>query len=345
MLITQIPLDLRAYLARGGYSQRLCALADAQDCDMTQPSDIRLPVGKMAAVADFLSSAGVPLTSGAIGWLADGLGMFYRKAARIVEFEAEHIQALQGAYPTLNASQAYEVLHRITQPVALRYLTSKLQPISCTVLPLTGCGMFEFDSCVILLVESPELPAAWISMYLLDHQGREVLYHPAFSNDGLYGADHQRTTQETLCAVVPLLSPIVYKVIEYYRPNKRKKRRRRGATAKYHPERQRVIRVDLSRAVGIERRPERTLSDPPQPRARDLNPGSYNGPTYHVGPFRRRTWVLTENTRPGEEWLDLKESKSGRMLALVERACNADGYTVGDHTVGKDRVVAHDDLI
>lgn len=345
MLITKIPLRFRAYLARGGYSQRLAALAAAQDCDLSHPSDLHLPAGKMAQVAAGLADAGLPLTSGAIGWVADGLGMFYRRAGRIVQFEQDHIEALQSAYPSLDGSGAYEVLHRVSTPVALRYFTNAQEVISCTVLPLAGCGMSDLDQCVILLVEAPQLPGAWITMILLEHKDREVLYHPAFSTEGMYGEKHQQTTQETLCTVVPLLAPIVYQVIEYYRPTRRKNRRRRGATAKYHPERQRVIRVDLSRAVGIERRPERTLSDPPRPRGRDLNPGSYNGPTYHVGPFKRRTWVLTENTLAAEEWLDLRKSKSGRMLALVERSCNASGYTVGDHTVGKDRVVAHDDLI
>ena len=50
--------------------------------------------------------------------------------------------------------------------------------------------------------------------------------------------------------------------------------------------------------------------------------------------YERDIWVKEENVIPGEEWLDLKLSASGKgYLVRVNRECNQGGYTVGDPTV------------
>lgn len=54
----------------------------------------------------------------------------------------------------------------------------------------------------------------------------------------------------------------------------------------------------------------------------------YDGPSYTVGVITRGMWVLEKNVKPGEEWLDIRESKAGNVLVLVKRECNHEGYTV-----------------
>ena len=110
------------------------------------------------------------------------------------------------------------------------------------------------------------------------------------------------------------------------KPRKKGSRRNKGSSAL----RVRTCRVDSEGARTLEKRltgmaAKRSPSGPP------VNPtGPYTGAAYHVKEYDRAVWVHEANVQPGEEWLDIKQRKSGGILVQVLRECNRKGYTVGD---------------
>lgn len=119
--------------------------------------------------------------------------------------------------------------------------------------------------------------------------------------------------------------------ITYYTPKRRKGQKRRGRGGKGRTT-VRTCTLDMERWRRQERRADLKLVSAKRRSPPGHIPAEYTGASYHVGRFTRGTWVREERVLPGEEWLDIKESKRGGLLVKVARECNADGYTVGTPT-------------
>tara|TARA_Y100001972_G_scaffold63352_1_gene77401 strand:- start:467 stop:1633 length:1167 start_codon:yes stop_codon:yes gene_type:complete len=324
-------------------------------------------------VCEWLTSRGGLGRSDVIPMVMDALSSFYYRDGRVVQYEAEQAAQLWRAVVAEGFTQTegdiYKMLSRLKRPVCLTAPAFTVAP---------GAAMSHASSYTYVPFDYEDgLPQRVLFMVEVDHgdEGSEVMvnlidmhhdegraylssdFMQAMYGQGNHDTDRQpidedglqrlaRTTAETWQTAVPLLLPVVDEVVEYYRPRRRKGKRRRGLSARtYYPEGQLVKRVMLDKAVGFRRKAERSLSDPPRKPGRNLNPGSYNGPGYWVGDYTRRIWVYERNVRPGEEWLDIKQARNGELLVQVERECNRKGYRVGDCTTRVERVIGHEDLL
>tara|TARA_R110001592_G_scaffold30690_1_gene109498 strand:- start:2066 stop:3241 length:1176 start_codon:yes stop_codon:yes gene_type:complete len=327
-------------------------------------------------VCEWLTSHGGLGRSDFIPMVMDALSGFYARDGRVVQYEAEQAAQLWRAVISDEAtfvqteSDIYRLLSRLKRPVCLSVPAFKVadgaemsRDSSYTYVP------FDHEDGVpqrvLFMIEVEQrvsgVPEVMVNLIDMHHdEGRAYLssdFMQAMYGQGNLDTDRQpidedglqrlaRTAAENWQAALPLLLPVVHEVVEYYRPQRRKGKRRRGLSARtYYPEGQLVKRVMLDKAVGFRRKAERSRSASPRKPGRNLNPGSYNGPGYWVGDYTRRIWVYERNARPGEEWLDIKQARNGNLLVQVERECNREGYRVGDCTTRVERVVAHDDLL
>lgn len=156
-----------------------------------------------------------------------------------------------------------------------------------------------------------------------DGEGNVVDYNgTTLHNDGLVYLH-----AVVFMSVAEMLSGLLTKRIVYTKERKTSRRggaRRRGSKANV-----KTCLLDVALWNQYVRKPRLRLVSSSGQSSSSAPPASkYDGPSYTVGVINRGMWVLEKNVRPGEEWLDIKESKAGNMLVLVKRECNHEGYTV-----------------
>jgi hypothetical protein len=120
------------------------------------------------------------------------------------------------------------------------------------------------------------------------------------------------------------------KAITYYEPRPQRNKSRRGrGSRRSKPGAPKVCLLNTDLWAKEVRRPDPDLT-PPRERVEkgESKGGTYTGPSYDVGVFKRRTWVNECNMSDDEEPIDIREGKRGQAQFLVWRKCNEGGYTV-----------------
>jgi hypothetical protein len=128
--------------------------------------------------------------------------------------------------------------------------------------------------------------------------------------------------------VVLVLLGLHRKAITYYepRPQRRKSRKGQRGSRRSKPGAPKVCLLNTDLWARDVRLPDPDLT-PPRERGESMG-GSYTGPSYDVGVFKRRVWVDEPNVGETEDPIDIREGTRGQVQFQVWRTCNKKGYTV-----------------